>query len=119
MTQYCRYCTACHVANGNWCEIKEKELTDAQIKHSNKCRDFEFCSMDVYDENRTYQPRQKKQKPKPAPSISQKKAKGWRSRKHTFSMSAIPCCKGSFRNTFPGWQPDSSEKDPNATVLMI
>ena len=57
MTQYCRYCTACHVANGNWCEIKEKELTDAQIKHSNKCRDFEFCSMDVYDENRTYQPR--------------------------------------------------------------
>ena len=60
MTQYCRYCTACHVANGNWCEIKEKELTDAQIKHSNKCRDFEFCSMDVYDENRTYQPRKKK-----------------------------------------------------------
>ena len=46
-----------------WCEIKQKTLTDAQIKHSNKCRDFEFCSMDVYDENRTYQPRQKKQKP--------------------------------------------------------
>ena len=58
MTQYCRYCTACYVANGNWCEIKQKTLTDAQIKHSNKCRDFEFCSMDVYDENRTYQPRQ-------------------------------------------------------------
>ena len=58
MTQYCRYCTACCVANGNWCEIKQKPLTDAQIKHSNKCRDFEFCSMDVYDENRTYQPRQ-------------------------------------------------------------
>ena len=63
MTQYCRYCTACFVANGNWCEIKQKPLTDAQIKHSNKCRDFEFCSMDVYDENRTYQPRKKKQKP--------------------------------------------------------
>lgn len=61
MTQYCRYCNACHVANGNWCEIKQKELSDAYIKHSNKCKYFEFCEMDVYDENRTYKPRKKKQ----------------------------------------------------------
>lgn len=42
--------------------IKEKELSDSYIKHSNKCRDFEFCSMDVYDENRVYRPRNKKVK---------------------------------------------------------
>lgn len=62
-TQYCRYCTNCYVGNGNWCSAKEKELTDEQIKHTNKCRDFEFCSVDVFGD-RTYQPQHKKKKPK-------------------------------------------------------
>lgn len=65
MKQYCRYCCHCFVANGNWCEEKNKELKDSYIKHQNFCSKFEFCSIDVYDENHEYKPRKKKEKPKP------------------------------------------------------
>ena len=64
MTQYCRYCVYCMTANGNWCDIKEKELTDDQIKHTNHCKLFEFTPMDAYDWHREYQPRPRKEKSK-------------------------------------------------------
>ena len=65
MTQYCRYCCYCFTANGNWCEAKEKTLTDAQIKRTNHCKLFEFTPMDAYDWHNEYKPRKKKPKQKP------------------------------------------------------
>ena len=66
MTQYCRYCCYCMTANGNWCGAQEKPLTDAQIKHTNKCKDFEFTPMDAWDCEREYKPRPKRE---PVPEL--------------------------------------------------
>lgn len=59
MTQYCRYCCYLMTGNGIWCERREKELKEAYTKRTNKCRFFEFCSMDAYDSERTYQPQKR------------------------------------------------------------
>lgn len=62
MTQYCRYCAHLYPYNGIWCDKREKELSEAYTKRTNKCSDFDFCSVDAYDTERTYQPRTKRAK---------------------------------------------------------
>ena len=56
MKQYCRYCIHCHVGNGNWCDVREKEYSDSYFCSVNKCKDFEFCSMDAYNFEHEYRP---------------------------------------------------------------
>ena len=41
-------------------------MTDAQIKHTNKCKDFEFTPMDAWDCEREYKPRPKRE---PVPEL--------------------------------------------------
>lgn len=66
MTQYCRYCGEA-VATGDiedsvWCEAKEKEMTAAAAKRLNNCPHFAFCEGDVFNPEKTYKPREKKEK---------------------------------------------------------
>ena len=60
MTQFCRYCSHMICGDVNYCEIKETTYTDKQIKRTNQCRQFEFCSLDALYGVYTYQPRPKK-----------------------------------------------------------
>ena len=58
MKQYCRYC-----ANANWyddfvyCHIKKKLINKTTASATNKCRDFGFNEMDVFDIEKKYKPR--------------------------------------------------------------
>lgn len=64
MKQYCRYCIHCCVGNGNWCDVREKEYSDSYFCRVNNCKDFEFCSVDVYDAEHEYKPRDARVKKK-------------------------------------------------------
>ena len=58
MAQYCRYCSWFVTGNGNYCEKKHTEPSDAYAKHTNHCKDFDLNPMDAYAENeKGYQPR--------------------------------------------------------------
>lgn len=61
MTQYCRYCTNMVCGDANYCSVRKICFTDAKIKRTNKCKDFEFNPIDALGENADgYRPRQKK-----------------------------------------------------------
>lgn len=58
MAQYCRYCQNFVTGNGNYCEVKRTEPTDAQAKRVNHCKQFELNPMDAFmDNEKGYQPR--------------------------------------------------------------
>lgn len=58
MAQYCRYCNNFITGNGNYCEAKRTEPTDAQAKRANHCKLFELNPMDAFGENeKGYRPR--------------------------------------------------------------
>jgi len=59
MKQYCRYCIHCQTGNGNWCEAKKQEFSDAYFRRVNQCKLFEFCEIDAFGENpNPYKPRE-------------------------------------------------------------
>ena len=58
MNQYCRYCSHMYCGNGNYCEVNECTFSDSVIKHTNKCRCFDFLPIDALRENeKGYRPR--------------------------------------------------------------
>lgn len=58
MIQYCRYCSHMYCGNGNYCEVNDVCFSDSYIKHTNKCRCFDFIPIDALFENeKGYQPR--------------------------------------------------------------
>lgn len=58
MAQYCRYCNNFVTGNGNYCEVKRTEPTDAQAKRENRCKLFELNPIDAFGENENgYRPR--------------------------------------------------------------
>lgn len=61
MTQYCRYCNNMVCGDANYCSVRQETYSEAYIKRSNRCKDFEFNPMDALFENTDgYKPRQKK-----------------------------------------------------------
>ena len=52
MTQYCRYCNNFVCGNGEWCQVKQTELTEKYSKNPNRCKEFEFNPIDAYGENK-------------------------------------------------------------------
>lgn len=63
MAQYCRYCSHFVTGNGNWCEAKQTEPTDAQAKRANGCKLFDLNPIDAFGENMNgYRPREKQKK---------------------------------------------------------
>ena len=58
MVQYCRYCSHMYCGDSNYCEVNECCFSDSVIKHTNKCRCFDFLPIDALGENeRGYMPR--------------------------------------------------------------
>ena len=63
MAQYCRYCSWFVTGNGDYCTLKEKELSSTYAKRTNQCADFSLNPIDAYGENLNgYQPRKPKRK---------------------------------------------------------
>ena len=58
MAQYCRYCTYMCCGDANWCSVKKRTFSDASIKSTNRCKDFELNPIDALGENpNEYKPR--------------------------------------------------------------
>ena len=64
MNQYCRYCSNCIYGDVFYCDEKEITMNEEEVKRSNKCKYFQFCEIDVIDQNRTYKPRKMNKKTK-------------------------------------------------------
>ena len=64
MKQYCRYCSHANCVEEDvmWCEITKSTSTKKQACRVNKCKDFEFNPMDVFNLNKIYKPKEKKEK---------------------------------------------------------
>jgi len=63
MAKYCRYCSWFVTGNGDYCTLKEKELSSTYAKRTNQCKDFSLNPIDAYGENlKGYQPRMPKRK---------------------------------------------------------
>lgn len=56
MAKYCRYCVNMFSGDANYCEVKKRTFTDAQISRTNRCEDFELNPTDSLT-GRTYKPR--------------------------------------------------------------
>lgn len=62
MKQYCRYCAyACQISeNMCWCEKNNIIMGRKASSHLNKCKDFAFNEIDVFDIEHIYKPRKAK-----------------------------------------------------------
>lgn len=56
MAKYCRYCAHMVSGDANYCEVKQRTFTDAQICRTNRCKDFELNPTDSLT-GKTYKPR--------------------------------------------------------------
>lgn len=64
MKQYCRYCNNCVYGDVVYCTDHNKVISETKAKQVNNCKYFVFNEIDVFDENKTYHPRTKKQEQK-------------------------------------------------------
>lgn len=62
MKQYCRYCSHANRIENDMCWCEKYNYTMEKIKASkiNKCKDFEFNEIDVFNFEKIYQPRKEK-----------------------------------------------------------
>ena len=59
MKKYCRYCSYAFIAEENciYCEVKKDLINNQKAKLINKCKDFNFNEIDVFDIKNIYKPR--------------------------------------------------------------
>ena len=57
MAQYCRYCAHMTCGDANYCSVKDKCYSDSKLKHTNKCKHFEFNPIDAMGLVKEYRPR--------------------------------------------------------------
>lgn len=62
MKQYCKYCVWLCTSNGIYCDKREKYISENTAKKVNNCENFCFCSIDAFNPNNKYKPREKKSK---------------------------------------------------------
>jgi len=57
--QYCRYCANAVLIDEDiaYCEVKQHQRPKQLCVTPNKCKDFGFNEMDVFDIEKTYKPR--------------------------------------------------------------
>ena len=62
MKQYCRYCANCVQVDDDiyYCERSTATFEGAKARRANKCKNFVFNPIDVFDLERKYKPREKK-----------------------------------------------------------
>lgn len=61
MKQYCRYCANFCTGNGNYCNEKNKTMSEASAKAINSCKGFDFNPIDAFDIEKRYKPRETKE----------------------------------------------------------
>lgn len=62
MKQYCRYCAWLSVGDSNYCEQRKECLSEEYCKRVNKCKHFEFNEIDAFNFEKTYKPKEIKEK---------------------------------------------------------
>ena len=63
MKQYCRYCCYLIVGDANYCSMRDKTISEATAKSTNRCHDFALNPIDAFGENnKGYTPRKKGEK---------------------------------------------------------
>lgn len=60
MKQYCRYCSNCIVGDAVYCEALNKTMSEEKAKRLNRCKEFVFNEIDVFDLEKRYKPRKEK-----------------------------------------------------------
>lgn len=62
MKQYCRYCAyACQIENDMcWCNKRGFTMKKTEASRLNKCKDFGFNEIDVFNIEHRYKPREKR-----------------------------------------------------------
>ena len=60
MKQYCRYCSNCIVGDAVYCEALNKTMSEEKAKRVNRCKEFVFNEIDVFDLEKRYKPRKAK-----------------------------------------------------------
>lgn len=65
MKQYCRYCVLCNQVDDDICYCSESKRTfdGAKARRVNKCKDFIFNEIDVFDLERKYNSVEGRKKP--------------------------------------------------------
>ena len=51
MKQYCRYCCYLIVGDANYCSMRDKTISEATAKSTNRCHDFALNPIDAFGEN--------------------------------------------------------------------
>lgn len=62
MKQYCRYCNHCIVGDVVYCEVLKITMSEEKAKRVNRCKEFVFNEIDVFDLEKRYKPRKTKMK---------------------------------------------------------
>ena len=57
MKQYCRYCAHCVYGDAIYCSKKDITMSEQEAKRMNKCKDFSFCKIDVFNPEHIYKER--------------------------------------------------------------
>lgn len=60
MKQYCRYCNHCINGDAVYCEALNKTMSEEKAKRLNRCKEFVFNEIDVFDLEKRYKPRKEK-----------------------------------------------------------
>lgn len=73
MKQYCRYCANCVQVDEDvcYCEKSRETFWGDKAKRVNKCKDFVFNEIDVFDLDRTYKPIESRRKAKKSAGIQE------------------------------------------------
>lgn len=58
----CRYCINANMIDEDlaYCSVNNDTKDKRQCTRENKCKDFDFCEIDVFDLDKKYKPRPKK-----------------------------------------------------------
>ena len=64
MKQYCRYCSNCIVGDAVYCEALKITMSEEKAKRVNRCNEFVFNEIDVFDLEKRYKTRPRKAKMK-------------------------------------------------------
>lgn len=62
MKQYCRYCNHCINGDAVYCEVLKITMSEEKAKRVNRCKEFVFNEIDVFDLEKRYKPRKTKMK---------------------------------------------------------
>lgn len=58
--KYCRYCSHCSYGDVVYCSITQKTMSEKKATLPTKCKHFDFCEIDVFNPDKIYKKRERK-----------------------------------------------------------